>query len=227
MIVALDARVLMSRHISGAEQHARHIVSEWAALGLPHEFLLLCDKSHQNDPQYDNSFIAALPTSFKQVFISGFKIGVGRRLGGRWLYSLNRALARNNADVYHSFTPEVPPTSQCPVVQTIHDLAFELDADVRRSPESRRLRRMARSGASWAARIIAVSSQTKNDIVGLYHVPPEYISVVYNGLNLALRRPDPTLHDHAQLNSRFTICRWQYVLAVGSDIPPPQLRPHV
>lgn len=217
MIIALDARLLMTRHISGAEQHARNVVSQWAAMNLPHEFLLLCDKSHEENEDYDTSFIAALPPTFKPVFVRAFDFSMGWGLGGRLFNTITRTLARHKADVFHSFTPEVPRTTVCPVVQTIHDLAFELDADVRHLPESRRERRLARLGADWATRIIAVSSQTKNDIVSLYRVPAEHIAVVYNGINPAfVPRPDAALQN--QLRQRHHLTR-QYVLAVGSDIP--------
>jgi glycosyltransferase involved in cell wall biosynthesis len=107
-------------------------------------------------------------------------------------------------------------TSLCPVVQTVHDLAFELDPAVRRLPESRRHRRLTRMGVESSTRIIAVSSQTKSDIASVYHVDPQKIDVVYNGINPVFT-PEPDPVTRAALRARYKLAT-PYILAVGSDI---------
>lgn len=184
---------------------------------LPHNFVLFADSRHQSTTQYDHSFISALPPYFEPVFLNHFNFSLGWSLGSRFLPTLPRALTRRQVDIYHSFTPAVPRTKVCPVVQTIHDLAFELDADVRRNPESRELRRLARLGANWADRIVAVSSQTKVDVESLYHVPSANLSVVYNGINpVFMPTNNPLLQD--QICQKYQLPR-TYILAVGADIP--------
>jgi len=217
LIIGLDARPLLNRQISGVEQHARNIVSQWAAMKLPHNFMLFADQRHQSKELYDHSFINSLPPHFEPVLLHNFDFTLGWSLIARHLPTLPRALTRYQVDIYHSFTPTVPRTKVCPIVQTIHDLAFELDADVRRNPESRDLRQLARLGANWADRIIAVSSQTKVDVESLYHVPSANISVVYNGINpVFMPTNNPVLQD--QICQKYHLPR-TYVLAVGADIP--------
>lgn len=217
MIIAIDARPLVMRQIGGAEQHARNIVSQWATMSTPHLFLLLVDKSQTDPTLYDMTFIDALPKHFQAVSISDFHLSPRWYRGSRLFHSLGRALSRHGADVYHSFSPMVPQTSVCPVVQTVHDLSFELDPVVRRRPESRDLRRIARLGSSWAHHVIAVSGQTRNDIASLYGVPVEQITVVPNGINpVFVPRVDVPLRQ--ALKERFRI-GYPYVIAVGSDIP--------
>ena len=217
LIIALDARPLMTRKGGGAEQHARNIVAQWAAMALPHQFLLLCDRRHTDEVKYDPSFVAALPPNFHQTMGRGFTPALRWYLGSRVLDSLTRSLAHNNVAVYHSFTPAAPRIATCPVVQTIHDLSFELDPAVRERPESRSLRRLVRQGALRAQRIVAVSTQTKNDIASLYGVPEERISVVYNGINpVFTAHGDPEFRQELRARHRIDC---PYVIAVGSDIP--------
>ncbi len=217
MIIAIDARPLMTRQIGGAEQHARNIVTSWAQAKVPHDFLLICDRAPEQDPDYDEKFVAYLPVNFHRVEISGFESWRPFTVGSRILSSLSRTLGRLGADAYHSFTAAVPRTTICPVVQTIHDLSYELDPVVRRMPQSADMRRTVRSGVARAAAIVAVSSQTKSDIASFYHVPQERIAVVYNGINpLFVPQPDDAMR--AQIKQKYDVSG-QYIFVVGNDIP--------
>lgn len=216
MIIAVDARPLVTRQIKGAEQHARNVVSQWAAdKGSPHRFLLLFDKSAREN--FDDSMLANLPDNFEEVLIGSFHFSSHWLFGSRVLSAVNRAIRRHKVDAYHSFSPVIPCTSACPTVQTIHDLSFELDPAVRRAPGSGSLRRLTRDGVSWAKRIIAVSSQTKNDIAAIYKTEPEKIDIVHNGIN-PLFTPTQSPAVREQLRTNFGM-RLPYVLTVGADIP--------
>lgn len=217
MIIAVDARPLMTRQIGGTQQHARNIVSAWADAQVPHDFLLICDKPPAHDPDYEEDFISRLPVNFHRVEISGFASWRPFTIGSRILSSLSRTLARLGTQAYHSFTPAVPRTHICPVVQTIHDLSFELDPTTRRSPQSAELRRTVRDGLSRAAAVIAVSSQTKSDIASVFHIPPQRIAVVYNGINPVFV-PQHQDAIRQQLKRVYRV-GGQYIVAVGGDIP--------
>jgi glycosyltransferase involved in cell wall biosynthesis len=138
-------------------------------------------------------------------------------MGSRVLNALSRALGRVKADVYHSFTPLVPRTAACPVVPTIHDLSFELDPVVRRTLAGRELRRMTAQCVQYAHRLIAVSSQTKYDIASIYHVAPDKIDVIYNGIDPVFS-PSNDLPVRAPVHLENQITG-TYVLSVGADIP--------
>jgi glycosyltransferase involved in cell wall biosynthesis len=215
MIIAVDARPLVTRQIGGAEQHARNIVAHWASVPTPHKFILLFDKSAREN--FDSSMLNHLPANFEEILISSFVFPGHWLLGSRVLSAVDRTLRKVRADVFHSFTPVIPHTNACPLVQTIHDLSFELDPAVRRAPGSADLRRITSSGVNWASRIIAVSSQTRNDIAAIYHADPEKIDVVHNGIN-PIFMPTHDIDLRAQIKRDFSV-ETPYILTVGADIP--------
>ncbi len=104
MIIALDARPLVTRQIGGAEQRARNILNAWIQDPPPHEFHLIYTRPDEVE-LFDDSLIGALPTNFTAVEISSYHLPSHFHTGARVLNALARALGRTKADVYHAFTP--------------------------------------------------------------------------------------------------------------------------
>jgi glycosyltransferase involved in cell wall biosynthesis len=90
--------------------------------------------------------------------------------------TLSRELRRNPVDLLHvQYTG--PPFAPCPVVTTIHDLAFEhLPATFNRRSWMQ-LRLTVRRTARRAAHIITVSDYSRADISRTYGISPESITV--------------------------------------------------
>lgn len=84
--------------------------------------------------------------------------------------------------LYHA-TEHLLPYLRRPTVLTVHDLIFE------RYPKHHKLTNRLflsvgmRLFVRRATAIIAVSQQTKQDLVALYHTPAEKIHVIYQGIN--------------------------------------------
>lgn len=222
MIIALDARPLVRRQIAGAEQRARNILG--ALVGMPykdtadHQFYLLYPRPGDSS-QFDDALLATLPPNFHRAEISSYHFPSSYHTGTRFLNALSRSIGRLKADVYHSFTPHVPRINTCPVVPTIHDLSFDLDPNVRKTPAGRALHRTTAHATQYAARMIAVSSQTKYDIASIYRVPPDRIDVIYNGIDPVFAPPDATEIPQPKAVHQANHIHMPYVLAVGADIP--------
>jgi glycosyltransferase involved in cell wall biosynthesis len=218
MIIALDARPLVTRQIGGAEQRARNILTAWAREPRDHQYFLIYTRPEETE-LFDDAFLATLPAPFTPIEISRFHMPTSYHSGARILNALARSLGRTKADIYHAFTPLAPRTRVCPVVPTIHDLSFELDPVVRQTPAAHDLRRLTALSIKYADRIIAVSSQTKFDIASVYRIPVERIDVIYNGIDPVFSPPPATdLPKRAPIHLSNHITG-SYVLAVGADIP--------
>src|SRR5205807_6050856 len=90
--------------------------------------------------------------------------------------TLSSALLRNTVDLLHlQYTP--PPSAPCPLVTTIHDLAFEQLPETFNRRSWMQLRLTVRRTARRAAHIITVSEYSRQDIIKTYGIAPERITV--------------------------------------------------
>lgn len=90
--------------------------------------------------------------------------------------TLSRELRRHPVDVLHvQYT--APPLAPCPVVTTIHDLAFEHLPETFNRRSWMQLRLTVRRTAKKAAQIITVSEYSRQDISDTYKLPSERITV--------------------------------------------------
>jgi len=90
--------------------------------------------------------------------------------------TLSRELRRHPVDVLHvQYT--APPLAPCPVVTTIHDLAFEHLPETFNRRSWMQLRLTVRRTARKAAQIITVSEYSRRDISNTYKIPGERITV--------------------------------------------------
>src|SRR5437870_6857283 len=90
--------------------------------------------------------------------------------------TLSRELRRHPVDVLHvQYT--APPFAPCPVVTTIHDLAFEHLPQTFNRRSWMQLRLTVRRTARRAAHIITVSEYSRRDISQTYGIAPKRITV--------------------------------------------------
>ncbi len=90
--------------------------------------------------------------------------------------TLSRELRRHPVDVLHvQYT--APPFAPCPLVATIHDLAFEHLPETFKRRSWMQLRLTVRATARRATQIITVSNYSRDDIVATYGIAPERITV--------------------------------------------------
>ena len=90
--------------------------------------------------------------------------------------TLSRELRRHPVDVLHvQYT--APPFAPCPVVTTIHDLAFEHLPETFNRRSWMQLRFTVRQTARRAAHIITVSEYSRRDISQTYGIAPKRITV--------------------------------------------------
>jgi glycosyltransferase involved in cell wall biosynthesis len=94
----------------------------------------------------------------------------------RMLWTLPRLLRDLQPELAH-FVHAVPPRLPCPSVLTVQDLSFERDPSVM----GRRERAIFKTVVPWSARraahVFAISERTRADLVELYGLPEEKITV--------------------------------------------------
>lgn len=101
-------------------------------------------------------------------------------------------------DVLHGTVNVVPFVTAAPSVVTVHDLSFLRLPE--RFPRAKvlYLTLAVRASVGRARRVIAVSENTRRDLIELLDVPEEKVDVVYSGVNTRFQPLDPdcvrTLH---------------------------------
>ncbi len=100
-----------------------------------------------------------------------------------WRSSLVKTdLLKNNIDIYHGLSHEIPKgidTTNIKSIVTIHDLIFERFPNQYNIIDRKIYRYKFQYACKHANKIIAISEQTKNDLVEFYEVPETKITVCY------------------------------------------------
>ncbi len=171
--IALDARKIRD---FGIGTYVRNLIHGLAAIDLENRYLLL---SHDEDRE----LFATLPDNF---------IPVSERAGVyslREMVSLSWRLYRLRPDLYHATHYVLPAYVPGKVVVTIHDIIHVLYPEFLPNGfafvyASRMIRRSLERGD----RIIAVSENTKQDLIDYFGVDGTKIEVVLNGVEERFRR---------------------------------------
>ena len=124
------------------------------------------------------------------------------------------ALARREGAALAHVHYFVSPRLRCPAIVTVHDLSYA------RAPElfsrrDRTLLRFVRGSVRRAARVIAVSEFTRNDLCEVYGLDPAKVAAIPNGVSAEFQPVDGASE---RVRQRFGIDR-PYVLCVGALQP--------
>ncbi len=216
MIIALDGEPLVTQNISGIEQHARNIVTELSTLPAHHQYVLVLNGAWETRRGFDTRFVEALPPHFRQLWWSPPKTireHIAQAMGAA---PSSHPPADPQWGIFHSFSPGLPALHGVCLSHTVHDMAYDLDPDVRRSAGAARLRRQMRSAIRRAALTVAVSRQTAADVQALFQLPADRVLTIPNGINpVFMPLSDRELRQ--SLRERYNLPR-RYLLMVGSDI---------
>lgn len=122
-------------------------------------------------------------------------------------------------DIYHGLSNEIPfGIHRLPVktVVTIHDLIFERYPHQYNPLDVITYRRKAQYACRFADRVIAISKQTRKDLIEFYHVPEEKISVIYQACDSVFEENIPHLQQY-DIRLKYHLPD-QFLLYVGSVV---------
>ena len=129
-------------------------------------------------------------------------------------------LKRDKVEIYHGLSGEIPIGLQktgIKSVVTIHDLIFLRYPELYRAVDRWIYDQKAKYAVENADRIIAISEQTKQDLMSYYHVPEDKISVIYQVSHPAFKS-EKTEEEKERIRLKYNLPR-DFVLNVGSIEP--------
>ena len=105
----------------------------------------------------------------------------------KWLHSIwrqgpiSRQLKKDKIDVYHGLSGELPNGLNIPSVVTVHDLIFYRYPELYNPIDVFIHKRKIRYAAHKATQVVAISEQTKADLVEYTGIAASKIKVIYQG----------------------------------------------
>ena len=126
-------------------------------------------------------------------------------------------LKKDGIDVFHGLTAELPINIQntgIPSVVTIHDLIFIRYPDFYPVIDRWIYTQKARNAALVAHKVVAISEQTRQDLIHFLKIDPDKIQVIYQGCQQVFQQPIER-NQRKQLLSRFNLPE-NYILNVGT-----------
>ena len=203
--VGIDIRAISD---FGVGTYIRNIVRALGCVDCKDEFLLIGDVERSFD-------MAKLPANFRAVSLTE---PVSTTRG---YFALRRCIREERCDLLHIPTlfwlpPYLPP---CPFLVTVHDV---LDY-MYRATNGARLRGAfnfysTRYVLQHAAKIVAVSKFTKNDVSRLFEIFPDKIEVIYNAIDERFLLGHATAQEREFITERYQV-NYPFVLYAGRISP--------
>lgn len=168
--------VLLEERISGITEHINNILSSILKIDKNNEYICYFSKLiKEKDLQFFKN-AKCIKTNltnnaYKRILIEQFY----------W----SRQLIKDKIDIYHSpfFHLPLRISSKIKTVLTVHDLIAIKYPETVTKPRALFLKFAVSTSIKKADKIIALSSNTKKDIMELYNIPSDKIEVIYNGIN--------------------------------------------
>lgn len=148
------------------------------------------------------------------------------RLSPRWLARIwHRAGLRLPVEaftgplhLFHATDFVLPPTcARTRTLVTVHDLSFVRVPETASPPLKAYLDAVVPRSVRRADHILADSSATRNDLVEVYNIPPEKITVLLSGVDSRFHRADS--ETISRVRNRYHLGDTDFILAVGTVQP--------
>jgi glycosyltransferase involved in cell wall biosynthesis len=178
MRIAFDAKRAYQNG-TGLGHYSRTLVSSLATDFPEHEYFLCA-------PKITNRFNVS---SFRNIQNLTPKNLVSKMLPAAWRSSwVKDDLQMLDIDIYHGLSNEIPRNinkTQIKSIVTIHDLIFERYPEQYKKIDVRIYRQKFKYACQNADVVIAISQQTKDDIIRFYNIPESKIVICYQSCNPA------------------------------------------
>ena len=168
------------------------------------------------NPKPSNSFSVEGP-NIHEILPGGF---LNKTFPSAWRSSwVKKNLQRLKIDLYHGLSHEIPVSIQktgIKSVVTIHDLVHERYPGQYNAIDVKIYNKKFRYACANADKIIAISEQTKQDIIEFYKTPEEKITVCYQSCNPAFAK-QVSQKEKERIKQLYNLPE-QFFLCVGSII---------
>ncbi|HOW60456.1 MAG TPA: glycosyltransferase family 1 protein [Candidatus Moranbacteria bacterium] len=165
MLIGIDSSRAFLKDRTGIEEYSYQVIKNLADKLKEHEIILYIRKNQKVDFE--------LPKNWKIKKINFYYL---------WTQvGLSLEMFFHPVDVLFIPAHTVPVIHPKNTIVTIHGLEYEFCPNAYSFWEKIYMRCSIRKSCQWGKKIIAVSENTKKDLINLYKIKEEKISVIYNG----------------------------------------------
>ncbi|HEY6063897.1 MAG TPA: glycosyltransferase family 1 protein, partial [Chitinophagaceae bacterium] len=194
---------------TGLGHYSRNLLHSLSEYYPEHQYYLFNPKPAGRFPMQGNNFFEILPRGFLNKLFSA-----------AWRSSwVKKDLLKLKIDLYHGLSHEIPVGIQATGIKsvvTIHDLIHERYPAQYNPIDVSIYSKKFRYACTHADKIIAISDQTKKDIIEFYKAPEEKIAVCYQSCNPAFGKRESSEAKN-RVKKKYGLPE-QYFLYVGSII---------
>ncbi|MBE0650202.1 MAG: glycosyltransferase family 4 protein [Bacteroidales bacterium] len=193
---------------SGLGNYSRNMISYLAKQYPANEYILFTPKTSDRFHFIDNK--SGQTVQPHNIFQKAFPY--------YWRsYRINKELQKHRLDIYHGLSNEIPYNihkSSVKSVVTIHDLIFLRFPELYKPIDRNIYKNKFRYACNHADKIIAISEQTKQDIITFFGIDEKRISVVYQGCNPIFYQKS-SQEEKKSIKKKFNLPD-QFILSVGT-----------
>jgi glycosyltransferase involved in cell wall biosynthesis len=168
MKIGIDASRAFQKNKTGIEEYSYQVIKHLRDILKDGEVILYCNPEVNIRPDFD------LPENWKIKNLRAPIFWTQIRLSLEMLF--------HPVDVLFVPAHTVPLIHPKNTIVTIHGLEYEFCPQAYSPFERFYMRWSIRNSCRWAEKIIAVSENTKKDMMKLYKVPEEKVEVIYEGI---------------------------------------------
>jgi len=228
MRIGFDAKRALN-NFTGLGNHARILLNAMMRDFPENDYLLFSPKAKTElFNELHGKFELRLPGNRQIGAAKGRSYGLSPALvqpfgilkkGSGWRsWGITNDLLKQNIDLYHGVSNELPfniHRSGIKTVVTIHDLIFLKHIEQYPFIDRQIYKLKTRYAAKHADKIIAVSQETKADLMHFYKVPEEKIEVIYPSVDISFQKDKAPNFSALQ---KYNLPA-KYILNVGSFFP--------
>jgi len=172
MRIGFDAKRIF-HNTTGLGNYGRNLLKILEKHTKTHSLLLYNPKKGKIDFSFSSKKInVQYPTKYWRFFSSYWR-----------QKPISKQLKKDNINLFHGLSGEIPRDLKIPSVVTIHDLIFFRFPKLYKKVDVWIHKKKVQYAAKNSQHIIAMSQQTKNDIIRFLNIDPNKISVIYQGCN--------------------------------------------
>jgi glycosyltransferase involved in cell wall biosynthesis len=99
-------------------------------------------------------------------------------------YLLPKIIRDKNIHIYHTLGGTLPKLTNCITVQTCYDISYHYDKDYLSTDLVNYYEKFVRKSALTATHVVTISESTKKDLMDIWKIPGDKISVIHLGVDI-------------------------------------------